>query len=81
MGRAAACKTSSPQEALTIAASVCEAGPWVLLARFARLTRLRTASAWQADTRLQARLHNWIAFIAPNRFIYGRTKLKGNLCH
>ena len=25
MGRAAACKTSSPQEALTVAASLCEA--------------------------------------------------------
>ena len=31
------------------------------------LTRFRTASAWQAETRLQARFYNWIAFIAPNR--------------
>jgi hypothetical protein len=45
MENAAACKTSSPQEALTIAASLCEAGPSVLRVRFARLT----------DTRLQAR--------------------------
>jgi hypothetical protein len=58
MENAAACRTSSPQEALTLAASLCEAEPSVLRARFARLT----------DTRLQAGLYNWIAFIAPNRF-------------
>ena len=32
-----------------------------------RGSSLRTASAWQAETWLQARLYNWIAFIAPNR--------------
>ena len=26
-------------------------------------------------------LSNWIAFIALNRFTYGRIKLRGNLCH
>src|SRR4029453_11811641 len=51
MENAAARKSSSPQEALTIAASLCEARPWMLRARFARLT----------DTRLQAGLYNWIA--------------------
>jgi hypothetical protein len=43
----------------------------VLRARFARLTH----------TRLQAGLYNWIAFIAPNRFIYGSMKQRRNLCH
>ena len=71
MGRAAACKTSSPQEALTRAASLLRRVTVRYLSfRLARLIHLCTASAWQAETRLGVRLYNWIAFIAPNRSTY-----------
>ena len=48
MGRAAACRTSSPQEALTVAAFAVRG----VTASTHSLTCLRTASAWQADMRL-----------------------------